>query len=261
MHICVFIHIIRLIISFLYLVFISLLFSHFLVCLLVLCVFVFFFKQKTAYEMRISDWSSDVCSSDLKFLAPQVAELVVSDGNDALLATHRRYVACLFCDIRGFTALSEDIEPEEVIALLERYHASLGTLVEKHRGTIGFLAGDGVMVFFNDPIPCEEPVMDAVRLALDLRLDFDAICGPWAKRGYPVGIDIGLAARYATLGLVGFKGRGEYTAIGNVVNVAARLCDKAADGQILLGRRARSEERRVGKECVSTCRSRWSPNH
>src|SRR3546814_15922476 len=94
------------------------------------------------------------------------------------------------------------------------------------------------MVFFNDPIPCEEPVLDAVRLALDLRLDFDAIRGPWAKRGYAVGLGIGIAAGYATLGLVGFTGRGEYTAIGNVVNVAARLCDKAAAGPILLGRRA-----------------------
>jgi class 3 adenylate cyclase len=173
-----------------------------------------------------------------QFLAPQVADLVVSEGKDALLATHRRYVACLFCDLRGFTALSEAIEPEEVIALLESYHASLGALVEKHRGTIGFLAGDGAMVFFNDPIPCEEPVLDAVKLALDLRLDFEAVREPWAKRGHAIGLGIGIAAGYATLGLVGFKGRSEYTAIGNVVNVAARLCDKAADGQILLGRRA-----------------------
>lgn len=173
-----------------------------------------------------------------QFLAPQVADLVVSEGKDALLATHRRYVACLFCDLRGFTALSEDIEPEEVIALLEGYHASLGTLVEKHSGTIGFLAGDGAMVFFNDPIPCDEPVLDAVKLALDLRLDFEAVREPWAKRGHVVGLGIGIAAGYATLGLVGFKGRNDYTAIGNVVNVAARLCDKAADGQILLGRRA-----------------------
>jgi class 3 adenylate cyclase len=172
-----------------------------------------------------------------QFLAPQVADLVVSEGKDALLATHRRYVACLFCDLRGFTALSEDIEPEEVIALLESYHASLGELVEKHRGTIGFLAGDGAMVFFNDPIPCEEPVLDAVKLALDLRLDFEAVREPWAKRGHAIGLGIGIAAGYATLGLVGFKGRSEYTAIGNVVNVAARLCDRAADGQILLGRR------------------------
>jgi class 3 adenylate cyclase len=173
-----------------------------------------------------------------QFLAPQIADLVVSEGKDALLATHRRYVACLFCDLRGFTTLSEDIEPEEVIALLQSYHASLGVLVEKHRGTIGFLAGDGAMVFFNDPIPCEEPVLDAVKLALELRLDFEAVREPWAKRGHAIGLGIGIAAGYATLGLVGFKGRSDYTAVGNVVNVAARLCDKAADGQILLGRRA-----------------------
>lgn len=173
-----------------------------------------------------------------RFLAPQVAELVVSEGKDALLATHRRYVACLFCDLRGFTALSEEIEPEEVIALLEKYHASLGVLVERHRGTVGFLAGDGAMVFFNDPVPCDEPVLDAVKLALDLRREFEPIRGQWARSGYGVGLGIGIAAGYATLGLVGFKERSDYTAIGNVVNVAARLCDKAADGQILLGQRA-----------------------
>lgn len=173
-----------------------------------------------------------------QFLAPQVAELVVSEGKDALLATHRRYVACLFCDLRGFTALSEEIEPEEVIALLEDYHASLGDHVERHGGTIGFLAGDGAMVFFNDPVPCDQPVLDAVRLALDLRRAFEAIREPWARRGHAVGLGIGIASGYATLGLVGFKGHSEYTAIGNVVNVAARLCDRAADGQVLLGRRA-----------------------
>lgn len=173
-----------------------------------------------------------------QFLAPQVADLVVSEGKDALLETHRRYVACLFCDIRGFTTFSEEIEPEEVIALLESYHAGLGTLVEKHSGTIGFLAGDGAMVFFNDPVPCEEPVLDAVKLALDLRSDFEAIRERWVRRGQEIGLGIGIASGYATLGLVGFKGRSDYTAIGNVVNVAARLCDKAADGQILLSRRA-----------------------
>ena len=173
-----------------------------------------------------------------QFLAPPVAELVMTEGKDSLLATHRRYVACLFCDLRGFTALSEAIEPEEVIALLESYHASLGALVERHGGTIGFLAGDGAMVFFNDPIVCDRPVLDAAKLALDLRHDFEPIRTHWAKGGYAVGLGIGIAAGYATLGLVGFKGRSDYTAIGNVVNVAARLCDKAADGQILLGQRA-----------------------
>jgi class 3 adenylate cyclase len=188
-----------------------------------------------------------------QFLAPQVADLVVSEGKDALLATHRRYVACLFCDIRGFTALSEEIEPEEVIALLESYHASLGALVEKHGGTIGFLAGDGAMVFFNDPVPCEEPVRDAVKLAIDLRIAFEAIREPWAKRGQVIGLGIGIASGYATLGLVGFKGRSDYTAIGNVVNVAARLCDKAADGQVLLNRRAHTDvEEQVRAEPVGS---------
>jgi class 3 adenylate cyclase len=173
-----------------------------------------------------------------QFLAPQVADLVVSEGKDSLLETHRRYVACLFCDIRGFTALSEDIEPEEVIALLESYHARVGTLVEKHGGTIGFLAGDGVMVFFNDPVPCDQPVLDAARLALELRTTFESMRKSWLRRGHRIGLGIGIASGYATLGLVGFKGRSDYTAIGNVVNVAARLCDKAADGQILVSRRA-----------------------
>lgn len=173
-----------------------------------------------------------------QFLAPQVADLVVSEGKDTLLASHRRYVACLFCDIRGFTALSEEIEPEEVIAILERYHAGLGDLVERHGGTIGFLAGDGAMVFFNDPVPCDAPVLDAVKLALDLQRAFEDVRAPWVKRGHAIGLGVGIASGYATLGLVGFKGRSDYTAIGNVVNVAARLCDKAADGQIFIARRA-----------------------
>ena len=176
-----------------------------------------------------------------QFLAPQVAELVVTEGNEALLASHRRYIACLFCDIRGFTALSEEIEPEELITLLEDYHRTLGSLVESHGGTFGYLAGDGAMVFFNDPLPCEQPVLDAVKLALDLRSAFESIREPWVRRGEEIGLGIAIAAGYATLGLVGFKGRSDYTAIGSVVNIAARLCDIAADGQILLNQRAYAE--------------------
>jgi class 3 adenylate cyclase len=176
-----------------------------------------------------------------QFLAPQVAELVVTEGSEALLASHRRFIACLFCDIRGFTALSEEIEPEELITLLEDYHRALGSLVESHGGTVGYLAGDGAMVFFNDPLPCEQPVLDAVKLALDLRSAFESIRGPWVRRGEEIGLGIAIAAGYATLGLVGFKGRSDYTAIGSVVNIAARLCDIAADGQILLNQRAYAE--------------------
>ena len=114
-----------------------------------------------------------------QFLAPQIAELVVSGSQDSLLSTHRSYIACLFCDIRGFTALSEEIEPEDVIAILQRYHDEIGRLVVKHRGTLGFRAGDGLMVFFNDPVRCDEPVLDAVRLAVDIRAAFEEVRLPW----------------------------------------------------------------------------------
>jgi class 3 adenylate cyclase len=173
-----------------------------------------------------------------QFLPPQVAELVVSEGNDKLLYTHRRYVACLFCDIRNFTSVSEDVEPEEAIAILQAYHEKIGRLVTEYRGTIGYRAGDGIMVFFNDPIPCEQPVLDAVRLAIDIRAAFDEIRAPWVKLGHPIGLGLGIASGYATLGLVGLQGRTDYTAIGGAVNVAARLCDQAVDGQILLSQRA-----------------------
>jgi class 3 adenylate cyclase len=142
-----------------------------------------------------------------QFLAPQVADLVVSEGKDSLLDTHRRYIACLFCDIRDFTAVSEGIEPEEVIAILQAYHEAVGSLVLQHQGTIGYRAGDGLMVFFNDPIPCEEPVLDAVRLALEIRAAFNRIREPWRRLGHPIGLGVAIASGYATLGLVGFQGR------------------------------------------------------
>jgi class 3 adenylate cyclase len=173
-----------------------------------------------------------------QFLAPQVADLVVSEGKDSLLDTHRRYIACLFCDIRDFTAVSEGIEPEEVIRILQAYHETVGSLVIEHRGTIGYRAGDGLMVFFNDPLPCEQPVRDAVRLALEIRAAFERIREPWRKLGHPIGLGLGIASGYATLGLVGFQGRTDYTAIGGAVNIAARLCDIAVDGQILMSQRA-----------------------
>jgi class 3 adenylate cyclase len=173
-----------------------------------------------------------------QFLAPQVADLVVSEGKDSLLDTHRRYIACLFCDIRDFTAVSEDIEPEEVIAILQAYHEAVGSLVLQHQGTIGYRAGDGLMVFFNDPIACEEPVLDAVRLALEIRAAFNRIREPWRRLGHPIGLGVAIASGYATLGLVGFQGRADYTAIGGAVNIAARICDRAVDGQILMSHRA-----------------------
>ena len=191
-------------------------------------------------ERRVEDQGHEIgrLARLRQFLAPQVADLVVSEGKDELLDTHRRYIACLFCDIRNFTAVSEEVEPEEVIALLQAYHETVGSLLVEHQGTIGYRAGDGLMVFFNDPIPCERPVLDAVRLALEIRAAFDRLREPWLKLGHPLGLGLGIASGYATLGLVGLQGRTDYTAIGGAVNVAARLCDRAEDGQILISQRA-----------------------
>jgi len=176
-----------------------------------------------------------------RFLGPEVANLVTSAGKESLLDSHRRYIACLFCDIRDFTRLSESIEPEEVMEILQTYHEQLGRLVAQRRGTIGYRAGDGLMVFFNDPIPCEAPVLEAVRLAIEMRDAFAGVHESWDKLGYRFGFGVGVASGYATLGVVGFEGRFDYTAIGNVVNLAARLCDRAEDGQILIDRRARAD--------------------
>ncbi len=173
-----------------------------------------------------------------QFLAPQVAELVVAEGSGASLDTHRRYIACLFCDIRNFTAISEAVEPEDVIAILQQFHDRVGELVADHGGTIGYRSGDGVMVFFNDPIPCDEPVLNAVELALAIRAAFEDIRAPWQRLGHAIGLGIGIASGYATLGLIGFRGRSDYTAIGSAVNTASRLCDVAEDKQILISQRA-----------------------
>jgi class 3 adenylate cyclase len=172
------------------------------------------------------------------FLSPRVAELVVAGGEARLLDSHRRYIACLFCDIRQFTALTEGAEPEDTIAFLQAYHARVGELADRHNGTIGFRAGDGLMVFFNDPIPCDAPAQDAVRLALDIRDAVQRLCRDWERLGFTAGIGIGIAAGYATLGMIGTSGGAGYTAIGNPVNIAARLCDQAADGEIMLDQRA-----------------------
>ena len=173
-----------------------------------------------------------------QFLAPQVAELVVAEGTDTLLDTHRRYIACLFCDIRNFTAFSEAVEPEDVIMILQAFHDRIGSLISDHGGTIGYRSGDGVMVFFNDPIPCDQPVLKAVRLSLDIMAAFEDVRGSSQKLGHEIGLGIGISSGHATLGLVGFQGRSDYTAIGGVVNTASRLCDLAEDKQVLISRRA-----------------------
>ena len=169
-----------------------------------------------------------------RFLAPSIAELLVTSGDENILKRHRRDIAVLFCDLRGFTAFSESAEPEEVSELLHDYHATLVPLVQSFEGTLDRFVGDGLMVFFNDPRPCPDPAERAVRLAVAMREAVAALAAAWRKRGHQVGFGIGIAQGFATLGQIGFEGRFDYSAIGTVVNTAARLCDAAADGQILV---------------------------
>lgn len=180
------------------------------------------------------------------FLAPSVAELVVAEDKEALLDSHRQYIACLFCDIRNFTAASESLEPEETIALLQLYHERVGDAIARRNGTIGYRAGDGLMAFFNDPVRSDDPVLDAVRVAIDIRDLWPDLRRRWQRLGHDIGIGIGIASGYATLGLIGNEGRTDYTAIGKGVNVAARLCEQAGDGEILMDQRAYLDvERRI----------------
>ena len=173
-----------------------------------------------------------------RFLSPQVADLILSSGDEHVLASHRSKIAVLFCDLRGFTAFAETSEPEDVMALLGEFHAAVGIEIHRYEATVGFFAGDGIMVFFNDPIPCEAPAEMAVRLAVSMRDTMTALTREWGKRGHELGFGVGLAFGFATLGQMGFEGRYEYGVIGNVVNLAARLCDQAKTGQILVSGRA-----------------------
>ncbi|TMK16480.1 MAG: adenylate/guanylate cyclase domain-containing response regulator [Alphaproteobacteria bacterium] len=174
-----------------------------------------------------------------RFLAPQVAQMIASsDAPDALLASHRREVTVLFCDLRGFTAFTEASEPEEVTAVLREYHECMGELIFRYEGTLERFLGDGIMIVFNDPLPCPDHTERAVRLALDMRGKVEELAKEWARKGHLLGFGIGIASGYATIGQVGFEHRREYTANGSVINLASRLCDEAKPGQIVISRRA-----------------------
>ena len=172
-----------------------------------------------------------------RFFSPQLAELMVSGGADDPLKTHRREITVLFLDLRGFTAFAETAEPEEVMAILHDYHAAMGKLIMAHEGTLERFTGDGMMVFFNDPVPVANPAERAVRMALAMREQVDALCKAWKKRGFDLALGIGIAQGYATIGAIGFEGRWDYGAIGTVTNLAARLCSEAKAGQILAAQR------------------------
>jgi adenylate cyclase len=174
-----------------------------------------------------------------RFLAPQVVQMIASsDTPEKALASHRREVTVVFCDLRGFTAFTETSEPEEVMGVLHEYHESLGELIFRYEGTLDRFAGDGIMIIFNDPIPCADHTERAVRLALDMRERIETLSMQWRRKGHMLGFGVGIAAGYATLGQIGFEKRREYTAIGSVINLASRLCDEARPGQIVVGQRA-----------------------
>ena len=168
-----------------------------------------------------------------RFFSRQVAEAIVAGGED-ILEPHRREITAVFLDLRGFTAFTDRADPEEVLELLRAYHATLGRTVDEFGGTLEHFAGDGVMIFFNDPFPVERPAERAVRMAIALQEAFAPIAGAWHKLGHEVGLGIGIAQGEATLGVIGFEQRWEYAAIGNVPNLAARLCGEARAGEILL---------------------------
>jgi DNA-binding response OmpR family regulator len=171
-----------------------------------------------------------------RFLAPQVADFIVAgEGDDkAWLTSRRRDVTIVFCDLRGFTAFAEAAEPEAVMGVLREYHAGLGALIHAHEGTLERFLGDGLMVIFNDPLPCPDPAMRAVRMAAAMRDCVRDLAAEWQRQGHELGFGVGIASGVATLGPIGFEGRRDYAAIGTVANLAARLCGEALSGQILV---------------------------
>ncbi|MEM8948747.1 MAG: adenylate/guanylate cyclase domain-containing protein [Pseudomonadota bacterium] len=191
---------------------------------------------ETQVEAQVSE--IDRLARLKRFLAPEVADLITNEGKENLLSSHRRQIACLFCDIRNFTPLTEALEPEEVMEILQTFHETMGGLIAESGGTIGSRAGDSVMVFFNDPLPCDEPSLEAARLSLRMRDAFVEARKKWERLGNEIGIGFGIGSGYATLGIVGDRSRRDYTAIGKVVNLASRLCDQAGADEILMDRRA-----------------------
>ena len=175
-----------------------------------------------------------------RFLSPQVAELVSSPDGEALLGGHRRVVTAVFSDLRGFTSFAETAEPEELLDMLRDYHAEMGRMVMEYGGTLEHFAGDGILVFFNDPVLQDDHEARAVRMAVAMRERFDVMHEAWRKRGYELGFGVGMASGHATMGRIGFEGRYDYAAIGTVVIMASRLCSEARPGQILVNQRGYS---------------------
>ena len=196
-------------------------------------------KLNQQLERRVTDQVGEIerMGRLRRFLPPQVADLIVASGSEKQLESHRREITALFCDLRGFTGFSESSDPEDVMALLRDYHAAVGEIIIKYSGTLERFAGDGVMVVFNDPVPVDNPALQAVLMALEMRDAIGALTEKWRRLGHDIGFGIGISHGFATLGTIGFEGRFDYAAIGTVSNVASRLCDEAKPGQILISPR------------------------
>ncbi len=190
-------------------------------------------------EQRVADQLAEVerVSRLKRFLPPQLVELIISSGDERVLESHRREITVVFCDLRGFSAFSETAEPEEVMDILGQFHAAMGELVFRHEGTLGRFGGDGLMVFFNDPLPCPDPAARAVRMAAAMRDRIAELAREWRRRGHDLGFGAGIAMGYATLGKIGAGDQFHYGTIGTATNLASRLSDEAQAGQILISQR------------------------
>jgi adenylate cyclase len=190
-------------------------------------------------EQRVEEQVSQLerLSRLKQFFSPQLAELIVNGEADDPLKTHRRELTVVYLDLRGFTAFAETAEPEEVMEILHEYHAAMGKLILEYEGTLEHFAGDGMMIFFNDPVPVENAAERAVRMALSMREQVRQLTVKWRKLGHDLDFGVGIAQGYATIGAIGFEGRWEYGAIGSVPNLAARLCGEAKPGEILIAQR------------------------
>ncbi len=205
-------------------------------------------------EKRVAEQLAEIerVSRLKRFLSPKVAELILSSGSEKVLESRRGEVTAVFCDLRGFTAFTETAEPEEVMSVLRDYHKRLGEVVHEFEGTVERFAGDGILILFNAPLPIPEPSLRAVSMAVNMRQHVTELSVGWRKAGYDLGFGVGIARGFATLGRVGFEGRYDYAAIGTVVNLAARLCSDAKDGQILIdGKVHAAIEEAVGTEPAS----------
>jgi adenylate cyclase len=194
-------------------------------------------NQKLEHQVAEQVAELERVSRIKRFLPPQLAELIVSSGGEDLLESHRRDITVVFCDLRGFTSFSETAEPEEVMGVLQEYYAAMWRLISQFGGTLERFAGDGLMVFFNDPLPCADSAAKAVCMAVAMRQRMEEIGQAWGKLGYGLDFGIGIAEGYATLGKIGFEGQFNYGAVGTVTNLAARLCAEALGGQILVNQR------------------------